>query len=104
MRAPTTHQSLAMEAAATGRPFHAVAADRCRSILASSARVARANECWRTMPLSARLVLASLCLSDDNIERAAGRPWQSFTSDEQARIGAAARDLRRGLGCADWLR
>lgn len=104
MQAPTIQQTLAMEAAASGRPLRAVAAERCRAIVAASSRVAQANERWRRMPIQARMVLISLCVEGDNIERDAGRPWQSFTGAEQARIGAAARDLRRAFDCAEWLR
>lgn len=59
---------------------------------------------WARMPIDARCLLVTVATQRSNIEQAAASGWATFTADEQVRLSAAARALRRGLDHADWLR
>lgn len=60
---------------------------------------------WRRMGLEARMVLVSLCVpGEGDPTREATRTWESFTHDQRAAMGACARQLRRDLAGADFLR
>ncbi len=63
-----------------------------------------ASAAWNRMPHDVRCLLVTTSTTRENIENAASMAWAGFTGDEQVRIGAAARAIRRGLDEAQWLR
>lgn len=97
-----TGQELASVAAVKGVPIYAVVreqwADR-RAALQTPASAA-----WARMPYDVRCLLITTSTHRENIENAAAMPWASFTTDEQVRMGAAARAMREGLREAQALR
>lgn len=104
------HHALQAEAAARGmRPGHVIA-ERARNVAAARRGATKADtlagQTWRAMHPRVRTMLVMLEAQDaEGDPRAiALQPWGSFSASDQCRIGAAAREIGRELGRAEYLR
>lgn len=62
------------------------------------------GQAWRRMAPELRQVLIALGTDRRDTEAAAALPWAQLSADERIAVGALARDWRRQLETAGWLR
>jgi hypothetical protein len=97
---------LRAEAALRAETLPQAALRRCRDAVDAGRATERsiASTTWRALSLDLRRVLVALCTDVRDMDAAANAAWHSFTVDERRRMGAVARDWRRNLERAGWLR
>lgn len=108
--APSTNEAAALRLA----DLRADAALHGESIPAALRRrvgreAAAAGNCpaaraWRAMALPTREALVTLCTNPRDLTAAAVQPWSAFSAAEQIAIGGTARQWRRDMMHAGWLR
>ncbi|MFY7915870.1 MAG: hypothetical protein ACOVPA_14530 [Rubrivivax sp.] len=97
---------LRAEAALRAETLPQAALRRCRDAVDAGRATERsiASTTWRALSLDLRRVLVALCTDARDMDNAANAAWHSFSVDERRRMGAVARDWRRNLERAGWLR
>jgi hypothetical protein len=62
------------------------------------------GQAWRRMAPELRQVLLSLATDRPNVEAAAAMPWEQMSEVERLSIGVLAREWKRQIDGAGWLR
>ena len=93
---------LQADAAMHGETIAQAGIRRARAALNRDGRVSAAA--WKSMTVHTRTILVTMNTSRHDAERAALGGWDQFSDSEQCAIGAAARQWRRELEGASWLR
>lgn len=81
----------------------AVVVERARRMCGTSSAGLPSNV-WQRMHESTRMLLLMVVTDRQKPEKDAKLPWSAFEPGEQAAIGALARQLRKDLERAEWLR
>lgn len=108
MGAALTVDELRADAALHGETVQQAAIRRCRDVCEAAARRrgrgGLGGEQWRRMAPELRQVLVAMATDRRDPESAALLPWDQLTPDERIAIGSTARDWKRQLEGAGWLR
>lgn len=94
---------LQAEAALSQRSIGQVVIERARRSYGQAGAGLPASV-WARLHESTRMLLLMVVTDREKPAEAARLPWASFEPGEQAAIGALARQLRKDLARAEWLR
>lgn len=96
---------LQADAAMHGETVAQAAIRRCRETLNKGRpRGGITGEKWRLITPELRQMLAAMATNRTDPEAVAVMPWEQLSADEKLSIGSLARDWRRQLDGAGWLR
>jgi len=95
---------LQADAALNGETVARAAVRRARAALDAQRPGGVSGATWRAMSLQVRELLVSMATTRRDVEAAALTPWQQLPDEERQCIGSLAREWRRQLEGAGWLR
>lgn len=97
-------QELRADAALHGETIAQAAVRRARAAIEAHRPVKLSAQTWRRMSSELRAVLVSLGTARRDVDACDGMQWEQFSEAERVAMGAMAREFRRQLEGAGWLR